>query len=65
MMQPCSRTVGVDDVQRGQLSRLLEVMNRPDISVQMLPLEAGDMASMPGLFVMFSSGREPPSVLSS
>jgi transcriptional regulator with XRE-family HTH domain len=51
-------TVGGDEVQRGQLSRLLELMNRPNISVQVLPLEAGDKASMSGSFVMFSFGSE-------
>jgi len=51
-------TVGSDEVQRGQLSRLLEMMDRPNISVQVLPLEAGDKASMSGSFVMFSFGSE-------
>jgi len=51
-------TVGSGEVQRGQLSRLLELMDRPNISVQVLPLEAGDKASMSGSFVMFGFGRE-------
>ena len=51
-------TVGGDEVQRGQLARLLDVMNRPNISVQVLPLEAGDKANMSGSFVMFSFGSE-------
>jgi transcriptional regulator with XRE-family HTH domain len=51
-------TVGGDQVQRGQLTRMLELMNRPNISVQVLPLEAGDQASMAGSFVMFSFGSE-------
>ena len=51
-------TVGSDEVQRGQLGRLLELMERPNISVQVLPLEAGDKASMSGSFVMFGFGRE-------
>jgi transcriptional regulator with XRE-family HTH domain len=51
-------TVGGDEVQRGQLGRLLELMGRPNISVQVLPLEAGDQASMCGSFVMFSFGSE-------
>src|ERR1017187_520791 len=51
-------TVGSDEVQRGQLGRLLELMDRPNISVQVLPLEAGDKASMAFSFVMFSFGRE-------
>lgn len=50
--------VGSDEIQRGQLSRLLELMDRPNISVQVLPLEAGDQASMSGSFVMFSFGSE-------
>jgi transcriptional regulator with XRE-family HTH domain len=51
-------TVGSDEVQRGQLGRLLDLMDRPNISVQVLPLEAGDKASMSGSFVMFSFGSE-------
>jgi transcriptional regulator with XRE-family HTH domain len=51
-------TVGSGEVQHGQLSRLLELMDRPNISVQVLPLEAGDKASMSGSFVMFSFGSE-------
>ena len=51
-------TVSSDEVQRGQLDRLLELMDRPNISVQVLPLEAGDKASMSGSFVMFGFGRE-------
>ena len=51
-------TVGSDEIQRGQLSRLLDLMTRPNISVQVLPLEAGDQASMSGSFVMFSFGSE-------
>src|SRR6266487_1446230 len=51
-------TVGSGEIQRGQLSRLLELMDRPNISVQLLPLEAGGQASMSGSFVMFSFGSE-------
>jgi transcriptional regulator with XRE-family HTH domain len=51
-------TVGSDEIQRGQLGRLLELMDRPNISVQVLPLEAGDQASMSGSFVLFSFGSE-------
>jgi transcriptional regulator with XRE-family HTH domain len=51
-------TVGSDQVQRGQLARLLELMDRPNISVQVLPLEAGDKANMSGSFVTFSFGSE-------
>jgi transcriptional regulator with XRE-family HTH domain len=51
-------TVGSDEIQRGQLSRLLELTSRPNISVQVLPLEAGDQASMSGSFVLFSFGSE-------
>jgi transcriptional regulator with XRE-family HTH domain len=51
-------TVGSDEIQHGQLGRLLELMDQPNISVQVLPLEAGDKANMSGSFVMFSFGRE-------
>ena len=58
-------TVGSDEVQCGQLSRLLELMDRPNISVQVLPLEAGDKASMSGSFVMSVLAASDQSVLSS
>jgi transcriptional regulator with XRE-family HTH domain len=51
-------TVGSDEIQHGQLARLLELMDRPNISVQILPLDAGDQASMSGSFVTFSFGSE-------
>ncbi len=51
-------TIGGGEVQHGQLAKLLELMNRPNISVQILPLEAGDKANMSGSFVMFSFGSE-------
>ncbi len=50
--------VGSDNVQAEQLNHLLDLMNRPNISVQVLPLEAGDQASMSGSFVLFSFGSE-------
>jgi transcriptional regulator with XRE-family HTH domain len=51
-------TMSSGEVQRGQLARLLELMDQPNISVQVLPLEAGDKANMSGSFVMFSFGSE-------
>ena len=51
-------TVGSDEIQRGQLARLLELVTRPNISVQVLPLEAGAHACMSGSFVTFSFGSE-------
>jgi hypothetical protein len=51
-------TVGSRPVRRGQLERLAELMGRPNISVQVLPLAAGDHASMSGSFVLFSFGSE-------
>ena len=39
-------------------------MNRPDISVQVLPLQPDGMTGMPGSFVMIRSGRQPATVLS-
>jgi transcriptional regulator with XRE-family HTH domain len=51
-------TVGSDEIQRGQLARLLELMDRPNVSVQVLPLDAGAQASMSGSFVTFSFGSE-------
>jgi transcriptional regulator with XRE-family HTH domain len=51
-------TVGGRAVRRGQLERLVELTGRPNISVQILPLETGDQASMSGSFVLFSFGAE-------
>lgn len=50
--------VGDIKTQRAQLERLPDLMKRPNISIQILPLEAGDHASMSGSFVMFSFGSE-------
>jgi transcriptional regulator with XRE-family HTH domain len=51
-------TVGGNEIHRGQLGRLLEVTNRPNISIQVLPLDAGGQASMSNSFVLFSFGSE-------
>jgi hypothetical protein len=51
-------TVGDHQTQGQQLERLLDLMRRPNISVQILPLEAGSHASMSGSFVLFSFGSE-------
>ncbi|HEY2579261.1 MAG TPA: helix-turn-helix transcriptional regulator [Streptosporangiaceae bacterium] len=51
-------TVGSSEIQYGQLTRLLELMKRPNVSVQVLPLEAGDQVSLSESFVMFSFGSE-------
>lgn len=51
-------TVGDHQTQGQQLERLLELIRRPNISVQILPLEAGSHASMSGSFVLFSFGSE-------
>jgi hypothetical protein len=51
-------TVGSPATQKAQLERLLDLMRRPNISMQVLPLEVGDHASMSGSFVHFSFGSE-------
>jgi transcriptional regulator with XRE-family HTH domain len=51
-------SMGNRSVRRGQLERLVELADRPNISVQVLPLEAGEQASMSGSFVLFSFGAE-------
>ncbi len=50
-------TVGDTSIQKAQLEHLADLTKRPNISVQVLPLEAGDHASMSGSFVLFSFGR--------
>ncbi|MGA6170874.1 helix-turn-helix domain-containing protein [Streptomyces sp. NPDC012600] len=44
---------------QGQLLRLLEVGDRQNVTVQILPREASKMAGMAGAFVAFSFGMEP------
>src|SRR5713101_7016700 len=52
-------TVGDTSIQKAQLEHLANLTKRPNISVQVLPLEAGDHASMSGSFVLFSFGSNP------
>ena len=52
-------TVGNAATQKAQLEHLANLTKRPNISVQVLPLEAGDHASMSGSFVLFSFGSNP------
>ena len=63
-MLPSSLRPTFDDFQRGQFRRLLAVMNRPNMSVQVHPLQAGGAAGMSGSFVMVSSGHQRAAVLS-
>ncbi len=51
-------TVGDKDTHRAQMRRLLELSERPGISIQILPLEAGEYACMSSSFVLFSFGSE-------
>lgn len=51
-------TVGDNDTHCAQLRHLLELSERPAISVQILPLDAGAYAGMSGSFVLFSFGSE-------
>jgi transcriptional regulator with XRE-family HTH domain len=51
-------TVGGSQTHLGQLVFLRDLMRRPNISAQVLPLGAGDHASMSGSFVLFSFGSE-------
>jgi transcriptional regulator with XRE-family HTH domain len=47
-------TMGDEEVHQGQLRWLLELAERPNISLQVLPVDAGDHASMSCSFVLFS-----------
>lgn len=51
-------TVGDEETQQEQLRYLLELGERPNISLQVLPVEAGDHARMSGSFILFSFGNE-------
>ncbi|GGM01700.1 MULTISPECIES: helix-turn-helix domain-containing protein [Micromonospora] len=49
-----SRPVGGDAVMRGQLQRLVEVAQWPNVTLQLLPFEAGAHAGMDGTFTILS-----------
>jgi transcriptional regulator with XRE-family HTH domain len=51
-------TVGDEHIRLEQLRWLLQLAKRPNICLQVLPVEAGDHASMSGSFVLFSFGNE-------
>ncbi|SBT53471.1 hypothetical protein GA0070621_4809 [Micromonospora narathiwatensis] len=49
-----SRPVGGDVVMRGQLKRLVEVAELPNVTLQVLPFEVGAHAGMDGTFTILS-----------
>ena len=49
-----SRPVGGDAVMRGQLQRLVEVAELPNVTLQVLPFEVGAHAGMDGTFTILS-----------
>ena len=49
-----SRPVGGDAVMRGQLKRLVEVAELPNVTLQILPFEVGAHAGMDGTFTILS-----------
>jgi Domain of unknown function (DUF5753) len=54
------RVVGGGTVMAGQLARLLEVTERPGVTIQVLPFTAGAHVGMRGAFSLLAfTGREP------
>ncbi len=55
------RVVGGPDVMRSQLERIVELANRPHISVQVLPYRAGAHPAMDGSFIIlgFPEAQDP------
>lgn len=47
-----SRPVGGDEVMRAQLERLIEATDQPNVTIQILPFEAGAHAGMDGTFTI-------------
>ncbi len=58
------RVVGDPKVMHGQLLHLLEMASRPNITIQVLPFEAGAHAAMTGTFYILDFGglEQPPLV---
>ncbi|MFK3982641.1 helix-turn-helix domain-containing protein [Micromonospora sp. NPDC050397] len=59
-----SRPVGGDEVMRGQLKRLVEAADQPNVTIQILPFDVGAHAGMDGTFTIldFPEPGDPPVV---
>jgi hypothetical protein len=53
------RAVGGPDVMRGQLEHLSRVAHRPEITIQVIPFDAGGHVAMAGAFSIFSFDDDP------
>jgi transcriptional regulator with XRE-family HTH domain len=51
------------EVTRAQLNHLLELAQRPNITIQVLPFAVGEHAGMGGPFTLFEFAHEPPIVI--
>ncbi len=56
------RVVGGPEVMRGQLTKLLEVAERPDVEVRVLPLCRGAHAGLDGAFLLYEMPDPYPDV---
>jgi len=56
-----SRPVGGDTVMRGQIARLVEATEMPNVTLQVLPFDAGAHAGMDGTFTIldFPDAQDP------
>jgi transcriptional regulator with XRE-family HTH domain len=57
------REVGGRAVMRGQLGRLLEMSERPNITLQVIPFDRGAHPGMPGAFVHLKFGAVAPDIV--
>ncbi|MEU5877900.1 helix-turn-helix transcriptional regulator [Spirillospora sp. NPDC047279] len=53
------RPVGDRDIMRGQIERLIELAERPNITVQIVPSSRGSYAGLPGPFIILGFDDEP------
>jgi transcriptional regulator with XRE-family HTH domain len=57
------RRIGSDDVMRAQLERLIEVAELPNVSVQVLPDDAGEHPGLEGSFMILGFAESDPDVV--
>jgi hypothetical protein len=53
------RVIGTDEVMRGQLNYLIELAERPNITLQIVPASVGAYAGLPGAFTILSFANGP------
>jgi len=56
------RVIGTPRVHAGQLNRLLEMSELPNVSIQVVPLDAGSHAALEYMFTMLYIARARASI---